>query len=133
MRKNSVYFYIVYTIIGILLWTLSTITHTIDTFWSGFGAGLVILSVFRFLQFYRYKTNTVYAQKINLQNKDERNRFLADKARSFAYFYGILACALFCILFQIIGYKEASFTLGYVICLFLILYYVGYHWLKRKY
>lgn len=131
--KGKTIQYTLFAMIGIIIFVLSEVFHFIDTFWSGMGVGFVILSAIRLIQLYRYQNDNDYAEKINIQNNDERNRFIADKARSMTFYYSILISAILTIVLRIIGYHQESSIFGYIICVQLIIYWLSYLWLKRKY
>jgi len=69
----------------------------------------------------------------NVENNDERNRFLAEKARSMTFYYSILIEAIGIIVLRILDYDEPSTIIGFAICIQLIIYWLSYLWLKKKY
>jgi uncharacterized membrane protein len=97
------------------------------------GGGFVAISVIRLIQLYRYKNDYEYADKVNVENNDERNRFLAEKARSMTFYYSILIEAIGIIVLRLLDYDEPSTIIGFAICIQLIIYWVSYLWLKKKY
>jgi len=125
--------YTVFAIIGIVMFVLGEFMKSIDTFWSGMGVGFVIISAIRLIQLYRYKNDTNYAEKVKIQNTDERNRFIAEKARSMAFYYSILIAAILVIVLRVLNYNLASSIIGYAICVELIVYWLSYLWLKQRY
>ncbi|NLK38516.1 MAG: hypothetical protein GX299_10640 [Epulopiscium sp.] len=131
--KGKTIQYTLFAMIGVTIFILSEVFHFIDTFWSGLGVGFVIISVIRLIQLYRYQNDNDYAEKINIQNSDERNKFIADKARSMTFYYSILIAAILTIVLRVLGYYQESSILGYTICIQLVIYWLSYLWLKRKY
>lgn len=131
--RNRTIYYAIIGILGIAMFVASVILGFIDTFWSGMGVGFVVISALRLIQIYRYKNDDVYAEKINIQNNDERNRFLAEKARNMTFYYSILIEAIAIIVLRVLDYAEASTVIGYAICVQLIIYWLSYLWLQKKY
>lgn len=131
--KNRTIYYAIIGIIGIVMFAVSKFYGSLDTYWIGMGGGFVVLSTLRLIQLYRYKTDNNYADKVNIQNNDERNRFLAEKARSMTFYYSILIEAIGIIVLRLLKYAELSTIIGYVISIQLMIYWLSYLWLKRKY
>lgn len=131
--KNRTIYYAFIAILGISLFAASEIFGLLDTYWSGMGVGFIVISTLRLIQIHRYQNDDSYAEKMNVQNNDERNRFLAEKARSFTFYYSILIEAIALIVLRILKFTEASTIIGYAVCIQLLIYYVSYLWLKRKY
>ena len=65
--------YILTIAVGATLLTLA-IAGALDSFWSGMGASLLIMSILRLAQLYLYKTDKSYQEKIDTEVSDERNR-----------------------------------------------------------
>lgn len=131
--KNRIIEYTFFGIIGAIMFIASEMLKLIDTFWSGMGIGFVVLSAIRLIQLYRYQNDNNYAEKINVQNSDERNRFIAEKARGMAFNYFILIASISTIVLRALSYNQASSIIGYAICVLLGIYWLSYLWLKHKY
>ncbi len=105
----------------------------LDEFWSGMGSGLLVVGVLFLIRHIRYRTNDTYRKAVDTELDDERNRFLSTKAWSWAGYLFVLIAAVASIVFRIIGMEEyVPFASGSV-CLLIVLYWVSYMILKRKY
>jgi len=124
--------YIVTAIVGAALLLLTGLSK-LDSFWSGMGAALVAVSVVRILQIARYKRNEDYASELHVKNHDERNLWLSLKARSNAFYYSIILEAIGVIVFRIVQQPDLSVLLGYLVCIQLVIYWVDWLVLKKKY
>ena len=89
IRKKE-YYYILLAIAGAAMFIISLLKGTSDSCWPGMGLGFVIISALRLVQIHRYRTDEGYAKKTDIENSDERNRFLAEKARSMTFSYSNL-------------------------------------------
>ena len=124
--------YIVLLLLGAGLTLFSALGY-LDEFWSGMGIGLIVVSVLNLIRFARYKTDPAYAERISVRNRDERNRYLAEKARSFSFFYSVLAECLAIIVLRVAAHPQLSTAVGFVLCAQLVLYWVSWLCLRRKY
>ena len=78
-------------------------------------------------------TDAEYAKAAQTKYNDERNNYLANKAAALTVRWGLLALAIMVFILQIAGYKAYSTLLGFVVCALLVVYYVSYMYLKKKY
>lgn len=134
MRNMTVFVlkYVLLALIGAALLVVPMF-GVIDDFWAGMGAGLLGVCAIRIFQIVRYKTDSEYAERVTVNNGDERNRYLAEKARSRGYYYSILIECVGVIGFRIAGMPEFSTLLGYVVCLQLVIYLLSWFWIRKKY
>ena len=133
--KNMTVFVFKYVLLALIGAALLVVPMfgAIDDFWAGMGAGLLGVCAIRIVQLVRYKTDAEYAERVTVNNGDERNRYLAEKARSRGYYYSILIECVGVIGFRIAGMPEFSTLLGYVVCLQLVIYLLSWFWIRKKY
>ena len=71
-----------------LFWILLGITLNLcslsgiirDDFWSAMGVSFLLIGVLQVIREIRYRSNEEYREKFDTEAKDERNRFIANKA-----------------------------------------------------
>ena len=133
MKQNKrLYVNILWLMIGSILIGLS-FAGVVDDYWNGMGMGLAVVGAINLIRYYRLNKNDVYREKIELEASDERNHFIRNKAFAWAGYYFILIAAVGTIVFKIIGQELLSQAAAYAVCLMLILYWISYMILKRKY
>ncbi len=123
---------IAWVIIGVVLIGLA-FAGKLDPFWNGMGSGLLVVGALQLLRFYRFSKNEAYREKVEVALNDERNHFLRNKAWAWSGYLFILIAAVSCIIFKIIGQEMLSFAASGAVCLMLVLYWISYVVLKRKY
>ena len=131
MDKKNIY-PIVLLAAGLALSGLG-IAEIVDEFWSGMGSALAIVGALRLLRFYRLKKNESYREKVETAATDERNQFIRTKAWSWAGYLFILCTAVSVIVFKLLGNDLLSQASSWGVCLMLVLYWVSYLILKKKY
>jgi len=123
---------IVEIIVGIILSVLGFL-GVLDSYWSGMGTALIIVGGIMIVRQIRYRTNTEYKENVDTEVSDERNKFLRIKAWSWAGYLFVLVGAFGSIVLKIIGLDQyVSFASGSV-CLIMVLYWISYLILKKKY
>ena len=123
---------IVYIIVGVALIGFSFVGK-LDEFWSGMGSALLVIGALQLIRHYRFKKNEAYREKIEIAESDERNRFIRNKAWAWAGYMFVILSAIAVIVFKVTGHDEWSMAAAMAECLVLILFWVSYHILKRKY
>ena len=131
MDKKNVY-PIALIIAGLALIGLG-FAEIVDEFWSGMGSALLVIGAIRLLRFYRLKKNDGYREKMETAVTDERNQFIRMKAWSWAGYLFIMVSAIATIIFRILSQDLLSQFASYAVCLMLVLYWVSYFVLKKKY
>ena len=122
----------VYIFLGaILLWL--GFTEVIDPFWSGMGSALVAVGVVRIVQLYRFRNNETYREKVETEKTDERSHFLRNKAWAWAGYLFVLMAAASTIVFKLLGQDLLCIAAGFAVCLMMLLYWICYVILRKKY
>ena len=131
MDKKNIY-PIALLIAGLSLIVLGC-AEIVDEFWSGMGSALAVIGIIRLLRFYRLKKNDSYREKMETAVTDERNQFIRMKAWSWAGYLFIMVSAIATIMFRILDHALFSQFCSYAVCLMLVLYWISYFVLKKKY
>lgn len=132
MKTRNLIIYILYLVIGLVLLGLG-IAGVVDEFWSGMGSGLLFVSVLRLIRLYRFNKNEDYREKVETEISDERNRFIRNKAWAWAGYIFILISAAAVIVFKLAGQELLSTASNVALCLMLVLYWVSFFILRKKY
>ena len=133
MKNNrKILSYGIYILLGVILWILGMI-EMVDEFWSGMGSALVLVGILRLVRIYRFKNDEAYREKMEIETTDERNRFIRNKAWAWAGYLFILVAACAVIILKVMGQEVLSMAASGALCLMLILYYVSYFILRKKY
>lgn len=132
MNKKNMILAVIWILVGTALF-LSSVLGTLDSYWSGMGGGFLGVGIARLAREIRYHNDEEYREKMDVQAKDERNLFLAGKAWSWAGSLYVILSGIAVIVLKIAGYDELSTWAAYGACVMLLLYWLSYLWLRRKY
>lgn len=105
----------------------------IDPYWSGLGTALIVVGALQMIRIIRYNTNAKYKEETDIAVQDERNRFLSTKAWSWAGYIYVLIAAVASIVFKLIDQELLMFAASGSVCLILVLYWVSYLIIRKKY
>ena len=131
-RDKRVYLSITWVVIGAVLFSMA-VAGKVDSFWSGMGGALLAVGGLQILKYYRLNKNEAYREKMEIEYGDERNQFIRNKAWAWSGYLFILIAAVSCIVLKIAGQEVLSMAASGAVCLMLVLYWVSYYLLKRKY
>ena len=131
MDKKNIY-PIALIVAGLALIGLGFV-EVVDEFWSGMGSALLVIGIIRLLRFYRLKKNESYREKMETAVTDERNQFIRMKAWSWAGYLFIMVSAVATIISRVLGQDLLCQVASGAVCLMLVLYWISYFVLKKKY
>ena len=132
MKKKDIIFGVIWLLLGLALTVLSCL-ETIDEFWSGMGSALIVIGVVRLLRSYRLSRSETYREKIEVAETDERFHFIRNKAWAWASYLFIIICAISTIVFKLFNQDLLHMASSGAVCLMLVLFWVSFFILKRKY
>ena len=119
-------------LMGIALLVLGCL-DIIDSFWSGMGAALVVVGVLRIIRTVRLHQDESYRQKVETEASDERNRFIRSKAWAWTGYLYILTAAILSIVLRVVGQELLSLAASASVALMVLLYWIAFVLLRKKY
>ena len=132
MKERKYWLSIIYILIGIVLFGLGCF-EVVDEFWSGMGSALFVIGAIRMIRQYRFNKNEAYREKIEIEEKDERNHFIRNKAWAWAGYLFVMTMAVATIVLKLLGQETLMMAASGSVCFMLTLFWVSYLILKRKY
>ena len=130
--KRRVILSLFWVLTGIVLTVLGML-DIIDSYWCGMGGGLIGAGAVQTYRFYRYHRDAEYREEMDIQNKDERNHFISGKAWAWAGYFFVIINGVAVVALRLMGYEELSLWAAYSVCLIVVLYWLCWLWLRRKY
>ena len=121
-----------FIVIGMMLMGVSY-AGLVDEYWSGLGTGLFAAGVVQIIRWIRYWTNDAYKAQVDVEAHDERNRFISGRAWAWAGYLYVLVGAAATVVFRIAGNEELSVMAGISVCILMVLYWLSWMLLRRKY
>lgn len=124
--------YIILLGIGIVLLVLG-VAEIVDEYWSGMGGGFIAISILRLVRLHRLNKDENYREKFETEVSDERNRFLRNKAWAWTGYLFIIITGIAVIVLKVMGQDLLAQVASYCVCLMIVLYWVSYLILRKKY
>ena len=118
--------------IGIVL-LIGQLVELVDTFWGGMGVALIFVGAVFLVRQIKYNTNESYRDNVNVEVNDERNKYLSMKAWSWSGYLFVLIAAVAAIVLKILGQETLVYAASGSVCLIVVLYWISYMVLRKKY
>ena len=119
-------------VLGVVLNVLYKLS-VIDSFWSGFGGGLIAVGVLRIIRSVKYITDAKYKESVDIEVNDERNKFISGKAWAWSGYTFVITSAVATIVLMILGYKDYAYFCSGAMCFMVAVYYISRIIISRKY
>lgn len=124
---------IFWIILGAALVVLSITEVLNSSYFSGMGGGLIAIGVLQTVRIFKYRNNTEYREKIDTEISDERNEFLHMKSWSYTGKAVVLIESIGMLFAYLLRQETALQILSYSVCLMVLVYWIVYMILTRKY
>lgn len=131
-NKLRIVFSVLWLVIGGVLVALA-FAGVVDSFWNGMGSALLVVGTLQLLRFFRFRKNESYREKVEIAETDERNQFIRSKAWAWSGYLFLLIAAIASIVLRLCGQELLSGACSGAVCLMLLLYWISFLILRKKY
>ena len=131
--KNRLYIAISYLILGAFLIVYDLIAHPKNDFGLVFGIAMLVMGILRIFQYRRITSSDQSIKERQMEETDERNKMIAERARSWAFSLYFLLSGITVIILSFLGRHEIATPISYSVLLLVVFYWVSYLILRRKY
>ncbi len=104
-----------------------------DSLWLGMGGALIAVAALQLVFGLRYRADADYREKVDVEARDERSAFLRARAWAWAGYGSVFVGGIATIVFMILGREELFTLCGSGVCLIMVLYWISFLVLKKKY
>lgn len=105
----------------------------VEEYWGSMGVAFVVIGGLQIFRSVRYLRSAEYRDKVDMATKDERNRFLANKAWAWAGYLYVMIAAVASIALKLLGHDLLCQAAAFSVCGIMVLYWVSYLVLQKKY
>ena len=123
---------IFWVVLGAVL-VVCHLTKLIEDYWFSMGIAFIIVGILQIIRHIRYKTDSEYRENRDVATHDERNKFIANKAWAWAGYFYVIIAAVGSIVCKVLGREDLMMFCSYSVCFIMVLYWLSWLWLRRKY
>ena len=137
MKNRDIVLSIIYIVLGAAFFVASQVADlgdsTIAQILPGMGGALIAIGAIRMYRGIRLEKDKAYRENFEVEVHDERNQWLRMKAWSWAGYLFVMISACATLVFAIIDKKELMQEASYAVCVMLVLYWICYLIVRKKY
>jgi uncharacterized membrane protein len=123
---------IFWVVLGAVL-VICNLAGLIEDYCYNMGIALIVVGLLQILRHIRYNTNAEYREARDTAMQDERNKFIANKAWAWAGYSYVLVAAVGSIVCKVLGREDLMMFCSYSVCLIMVLYWLCWLYLRKKY
>ena len=124
---------IFWMVLGAVLLGLS-VTEVLDSsMYAGMGGALIAVGALQTSRNLKYRKDPEYREKIDTEANDERNSFLRMKSWSWTGYVVVLVEGFGSVAAMVLGKRELQLTLAYSVWLILVVYWISFFIISKKY
>ena len=131
--KTRFYVAVSYIVLGLLLILTDAVSNSGNYYFCSFGLTLVIMGILRIFQYRRITRDDKTVRKQELKETDERTCMISERARSWAFSFSLLVCGIVVIVLSLMGYHDRAQPFAWYICGMVVLYWIFWFILGKKY
>lgn len=131
-NKKKMLVSMLWVIVGASLIILDIIGVIDNPIFSGMGGGWLAVGIMQIYKNIKYHSNEEYKEKVDIEYKDERNRYIRMKAWSWAGYLFVIGAAVISIVLFVMNQIVYGQIISYCICAILVLYWISYIVLQKK-
>ncbi len=105
----------------------------VEEFWLGMGSALVMVGILRMVRMYRFRKDADYREMVETEANDERSHFIRGRAWAWAGYMFVIIAGVAVIVLRVMGQDMLSMAAFCAMCLILLLYWISYIILRKKY
>lgn len=122
-----------YIVLGLVLILADAVNHFNNYYFFSFGLTLVILGVLRIFKYRKITRDDKTIRRQELTETDERIRMISERAKSWAFSFSILIAGIAVIVLSLMGYHDEALPYAWYVCGQVILYWIFWLILRKKY
>ena len=129
--KQRLYYGVICIVLGVIMIVGVTVTKSKNEYISAFGFALAMVGVARIIQYLKITKNEDSIKKQKINETDERNISIIQKAKSATFsIYLLISCSVV-IVTALIDMPDVAKVIGYSQFVLVIVYWICY-WIYRK-
>lgn len=131
--KGKMMLSVLWVVLGVALVGLSVAKVLDSSLWAGIGGALVAVGALQLVRNHKYRTDSAYKEKVDVELGDERNEFIRMKSWRWAGFVVVIVEGIGMVVALALGQETVHLVLSYCVCLILVAYWIAWLVMSRVY
>ena len=122
-----------YIALGLALAIADVLMDSENYFFCSFGVALLVMGILRLRRYRKITASDQTMRKQELTENDERTRMISGRARSCAFSLSITGSGTLVIVLNLLGFRDLALPFAWYVCGMVILYWICWLILNKKY
>lgn len=122
-----------YILTGLALVCIDLVNAAENYFYFSFGFALLLMGILRLFRYRKITKSTQTMRKQELTEQDERTRMIAERARSWCFSLSVTAAGIWVIILSLLGRHEEALPFSWYVCAMVVLYWICFVIIRKKY
>lgn len=131
--KIRLYTAVAYIVLGLIMILADIVKNSGNYYFFSFGITLMIMGVLRIFQYRKITRDDKTVRKQELKESDERTRMISERARSWAFSFSLLVSGIVVIVLSVLGHHDQAQPFAWYVCGMIVLYWIFWFILGKKY
>ena len=131
--KQRLYVGLFYLVLGLILILAGIWICSENSFVVSFGVAMLVMGLSRILRYRKIIQDEKYMRKQELMEKDERLLMLSERAKSWVFSFSVMLAGLTVIILSLLGYNDQALPFAWYVCGMVVLYWIFWFILGKKY
>lgn len=134
-KKMKQRFYIAasYILLGLALVIADIAKGFENYFFFSFGFALLIMGIIRIIRYRKITQNDQALRKQELAETDERSQMISERAKCWVFSLSISAAGILVIILNLMGYHDEALPFAWYVCGMVVLYWICWNIVRKKY
>lgn len=131
--KQRLYINLGWAVFGLLLIVFWCIRQPENTYPLSLGIAFAIMGIIRTIQYRQTAKDDKAVRQMELAEKDERNRMMNERAKSWAFSFSLYIAGDLAIILSLLGKHEIAQIFAWFLCGMTLLYWICWNIIRKKY
>lgn len=131
--KQRLYIAVSYIVFGLVLILTDVLKHPDNSFIFTFGGALLVMGIMRIFRYRKITKDDQSMRKQELMETDERFRMISERAKSWVFSFSVMIAGILVIVLSLLGYQEQSLPFAWFVCGMIVLYWICWNIIRKKY
>lgn len=122
-----------YILVGLALIAVDWFQGSMNSFLFPFGLALTVMGILRIFRYRKITKDDASIRRQELMENDERYRMMAERARSWAFSFSVMAAGILVIILSLLGKHDLALPFAWFVCGMTVLYWICWNILRKKY
>ena len=131
--KQRLFVHLLWAVLGLGMIIYYLLADTNNTYPFSLGIAFIVMGVIRTIQYKQTVSDKKALRQKEIAETDERNRMMAERAKSWAFSVSLFIAGDLAILLSLLGKHEIALPFAWFICGMTLLYWICWNIIRKKY